>query len=242
MKKAILAVALLGVTSLLPSWSAGASTLTLPPGLSGLSAAQITNLSLKSAISQGTCTNVSHGAAAGYRFGSSTNSGTNEAKQQVTFNKSTGEVLLIKGALFVKESAPLITLQFGKADPKYANKWLSIGKTSKDYHAFTTGLTFSSMISQVRPAGTLRMSKVGTLHGVKVIAINGTANAELGLTAGAETLFVRATAPYLPLEFAAAGRSQGVPTTLTVTFSNWGHRFSYSAPQGAIPISTTNLP
>jgi hypothetical protein len=242
MKKAILAVAVLGVVSIVPSWSAGASVLTLPRTLTGLSAAQITTLSFQSAIAQGTCTNVSHGAAAGYSFGSSTNSGTDEAKQQVTFNKSSGEVLLIRGVLFVKESAPLIILQFGKADPKYANKWISIGKTRKDYHAFATGLTFSSMISQVRPAGKLRMSKVGTLHGVKVIAIYGTANAELGLTGGVETLFVRASAPYLPLELAAAGRSQGVPTTLTVTFSNWGHRFSYSAPQGAIPISTTNLP
>jgi hypothetical protein len=178
----------------------------------------------------------------GNTFGSTMTSLTDEAQETTYFNKSTGKVLLIKGHLYVNESAALITLQFGKADPKWANRWISIPQGNAAYVPFSSGLLFSSMISQVRPAGTLRKSKIGTLNGERVIAISGSANAELGLTKSVATLFVAASAPYLPVELLAGGRSQGIPTSLTVTFSRWGHHASYRAPSGVTPISSTDLP
>jgi hypothetical protein len=235
-------VAALTSLSLLSVCSSGASGATLPSKLTGLTASQIVNLSLTSARAQGSCTNVSVGKATGFTFGSSTDSGRLDAQEDLTINKATGVVRLVKGDLFIKESQPIISVQFGVSDPQYANRWISIPRSSKHYVPFSTGLTFASMIAQVRPAGKLTESKVGTLHGVKVIAINGTANAELGLNTGAETLFVSDTAPYLPVELAASGRSRGVPTTLVVTFSQWGHAFTYAAPAGALPISSTKLP
>ena len=235
-------VAALTSLSLLSVWSGGASAATLPSNLKGLTAGQIANLSLASAHVEGSCTNVSVGKATGFTFGSSTDSGRLDAQEELTINQATGVVRLVKGALFTKESNQIIRLQFGISDPKYANKWISIPRSSKHYVPFSSGLTFASMIAQVRPAGKLTESKVGTLHGVKVIAINGTANTELGLNTGSETLFVSDASPYLPVELAASGRSQGVPTTLVVTFSHWGQPFTYAAPAGAILISSTNLP
>jgi hypothetical protein len=242
MNKALSVIAAVTLASMLAGEAASAASHSAHSSLTKLSATQIVTLSLANAHAQGTCTNSSKGTAVGYTFGSTTNSGINEAQESTYFNKSTGKVLLIKGLLYVNESAPLIALQFDKAGPKWANKWISIPTGNKAFVPFSSGLLFSSMISQVRPAGTLHESKVGTLNGVKVIAISGSANAELGLTKSVETLFVAASAPYLPVELLAGGRSQGVPTSLTVNFSHWGHHFSYSAPRGVTPISLTNLP
>lgn len=241
MKKAQCVIAAVTLASMMTGEAAGAAA-GATVRLTSMSAAQIVSLSLSNAQALGACTNTSKGTAVGNTFGSTTSSSSDEAKESTYFNKSTGEVLLIKGHLFVKESAALIALQFAKSDPKWANKWISIPPGNTAYVPFSSGLLFTSMISQVRPAGALRKSKVGTLNGVKVIAISGNANAELGLTKSVATLFVAASAPYLPVELLAGGRSQGVPTSLTVTFSHWGHHVSYSAPRGFVPISSTDLP
>ena len=242
MKKALSVAVALSVVGLVPTWTASASALSVPTSITNLSASQIATLSLASAKAKGTCTNVSSGAAVGFSFGSTTNSGATQAEQLLRFNKSTGEALLIKGVAYVKLSATVLNLEFGKPFPQYANKWIALTAASKDYSAITTGLLFSSMITQVRPGGTLTKSKVVTLNGVKVIAIAGTSNTELGLSAGKQTMFVAAAAPYLPVALDAAGRSQGVPTNLTVTFSNWGKSFSYAVPTHVVPISSTTLP
>ena len=242
MKKALSVAIALSMVGLVPAWSTGASAVTLPSSIANLSASQIATLSLASAKAKGTCTNVSSGAAVGFTFGSTTNSGATQAQQLIRFNKYTGEALLIKGVVYVKLSATVINLEFSKPYPQYANKWISITAASKDYRAIATGLLFSSMITQVRPRGTLTKSGIVTLDGVKVIAIGGSANAELGPSAGKQTMFVEAAAPYLPVALDAAGRSQGVPTNLTVTFSNWGKSFSYAVPTHVVPISSTTLP
>ena len=241
MKKVLRVIVVAALASVVPSVAA-AGTPRVTQNLAKLSAAQIVTLSLANARAKGTCTNTSRGTAVGYTFGSTTNSGATEAQESNYFNTSTGKVLLIKGHLYIYESAPLIALQFSKPDPKWANKWISIPRTDKAYIPFSSGMLFSSMISQVPPAGVLKKGKIGTLNGVRVIAITGTANAELGLTKSKETLFVSANAPYLPVELLAAGRSQGVVTSLTVNFSHWGQRFTYQAPRGVTPISSTNLP
>ncbi|NNN08797.1 MAG: hypothetical protein HKL85_06335 [Acidimicrobiaceae bacterium] len=242
MKKALNVIAAVVIATLVMGEAASAASSSLTSNFANMSAAQIVNLSLSNAQATGACTNTSQGTAVGYTFGSTTKSSIDQAQQSTHFNKSTGQVLLIKGRLYVNESAALISLQFGKADPKWANKWISIPKGNSSYVPLSSGLLFSSMMSQVRPTGTLHKSKLGTLNGVLVIAIAGSANPELGLTRGVETLFVAAKAPYLPVKLLAGGRSQGVPTSLTVTFSHWGRHLSYSVPRLVTPISATDLP
>ena len=78
MKKALTVVAVLGVVVVTPLGGAGASPSSrtvLPASIVGLSARQIATISLASARAQGTCTNVSHGAAVGLSFGATTHSG-----------------------------------------------------------------------------------------------------------------------------------------------------------------------
>ena len=242
MKKALSLLVAIGVTSITPIAASAAGALSVPASIANLSPSQIATISLASAQAAGTCTNVSRGSAVGFTFGSTTDSGVTQAREALHFNTATGEALLIKGVAYVNLSATVINLEFGKAYPQYANRWISIPATSKDYASITLGLLFSSMLSQVRPGGTLTKSKVTTLNGVKVIAITGTANAELGLTAGKQTLFVQAASPHLPVALDAAGRSQGVPTNLTVTFSNWGKRFAFVVPSHVVTIASTTLP
>ncbi len=241
MQKVLSVIATVTLACLMTGEVANAATSPSTADFASMSPAQIVTLSLANAQRAGSCTNVSQGTAVGYTFGSTTTSGNAAAQQLTHFNASTGRVLLIGDHLFVKESAALLSLQFRKADPKWANKWLSIPRGNSAYVPLASGLLFSAMMSQVRPSGALHKSKLGTLNGVAVIAVAGDANATLGLSKGVETLFVATTAPYLPVELLAGGRSQGVPTSLKVTFSHWGRRVSYSAPTDATPISATDL-
>lgn len=244
MKKALTLVTALGVVAFTPLGAASAATsarTTSPASIAGLSARQIAALSLANARAAGSCTNVSHGAAVGLSFGATTHSGAHVAEQVIDFNKSHGTALLIGATAYVRMSAELISLEFGRSAPQLANKWISIVRTDKAFAGVTTGMLFSSMLAQVLPSGTLSKSKVVTLDGVKVIALNGGANARLGLSAAKQTLFVAARAPYLPVALDAAGRSQGVPTTLTVTFSHWGESLHYRAPASSLPWGSTTL-
>ena len=243
MKKALTVVTALGVV-FAPLGAASATTsarTTSPASIAGLSARQIATLSLANARAAGSCTNISHGAAVGLSFSATTHSGAHVAQQTIDFNKSHGTALLIGATAYVRMSAELISLEFGRTAPQLANKWISIARTDKAFAGVTTGMLFSSMIAQVLPSGTLSKSKVVTLDGVKVIALNGGANARLGLSSAKQTLFVAATAPYLPVALDAAGRSQGVPTTLTVTFSHWGESVHYRAPASSLPWGSTTL-
>ncbi len=243
MKKAVTGVIALGMVSFLATTPVGASAPATSSSLTGFTPAQVVNLSLARARAEGSCSTESRGKATGYTFSESTNSGRAVAQQFITFNSSaTGIGRMVNGTFYAKLGASMIALQYGVADPAYANKWIAIPRSNHHFVAFSSGLLFSSMLSQVRPVGPLTESPVGTLNGKSVIAIGGTANAQLGLSASAETLFVSATSPYLPVEFTASGRVDGVPTTLVVTFSNWGRHFSYTAPTGALPIASTTLP
>ena len=245
MKKALNALATLAaITSLGASGAlpAGAAGRGLPPTLASMSAAQVASLSLANAKKWGSCTYVSRGTAVGFTFGSSTDSGSREARQTVIFNGYHGQVLFLSGALYMKESAALLRVQFGKSDPRDANRWILLPPGNKSYRSVSNGLLFSSMFTQVRPGGVLHESKVGTLGGVKVVAVTGQANPELGLMRGVETLFVAAASPYLPVKLIAGGRSQGVPTSLSVSFSHWGDHFRITAPRGALTLSKNALP
>ena len=241
MTKAPTALALLGALSLVPTWSAGASAGTAP-SLASLSAGQIVNLSLAGAHIQGTCTSVAQIRAAGLNYTTSTNSGVTVAQQVVSVNHNTEPAVLVGGVAYAKWSAAMIQLQFGTSLPQYANRWIAVAPSNKHFASIATGMLFSSMIAQVRPAGVVKKAGITTVRGIKSLAITGAANSRMGLTGGTETLFVEDAAPYLPVELLAAGRSQGVPTTLVVTFSHWGRHFNYLAPAAALPISSTTLP
>lgn len=244
MKKSLTIVVALGVMALTPLDAAGATTSTRtssPAGIVSLSPRQIATISLTNARAKGSCTNVSHGASVGLSFGATTRSGAKLAEQTLEFNKSRGTALLIGATVYVRMSAELITLEFGRSAPQLANRWISIRPSDAAYSGVTTGMLFSSMLAQVLPAGTLSKSKVVTLDGVKVIAISGSGNVHLGLRSSKQTLFVAARAPYLPVALDAAGRSQGVPTTLTVTFSHWGKPLHLAAPTPSLPFASTTL-
>ena len=238
MKKVVPVLVILGATGLLPFAGPASAS---PASLAGLAPAAVVSLAMAAARHEGSCLDVSKGAAVGYTFDATTQSGSDEAHQEMSFNSSRGTAVLIKGKFYIRESATLISLQFGKNDPQWANKWISIPRSSADYHSLATGLVFSSMISQVPPVAPLRTATT-TLEGHRVVAVLGTANAELGLTKGVETLFVSATAPFLPVQLRASGRTQGVPTTLVVSFSHWGQHYSFTTPAGATPLASTTLP
>ncbi len=237
-RRVITAVSLTVVATITVS---GAATATPTARTSDLSASQLVALSLASARGAGWCTNVSHGSAVGYTFGATTQSGPDVARQSIHLNTAVGDALLVRGHLYIKESARLLAAQFAAADARWANRWIAVPSTSPVFTSVASGMLFTSMLRQVRPAGTLRRSPVGHLHGVAVIAVSGAANSQLGLSRGVETLFVSATAPFLPVELLAGGRSQGVPTSLTVDFSQWGHHFSVAAPASATALSSTTL-
>lgn len=244
MKKVPTAVATLVVALLTPLGtvgSAGATPRSLPASIVNLSARQIANIALASARAKGTCTNVSSGASVGLSFGATTESASNSAEQTIHFNAASAEARLVAGTAYVKMNAKFIELDFGRSAPQLASRWISLTRSDAAYRDVVTGMLLPSVLSQVLPAGTLSKSKPTTLFGVGVIAISGSANARLGLTSSKQTMFVSTSAPFLPVALDAAGRSRGIPTTLTVTFSHWGQGLHVAAPASALPISATTL-
>jgi hypothetical protein len=240
MKKTLTVVTTLSVLGLAPAGASAAAT-SSPASLAHLSAGRIATIALASARAEGTCTTVSHGASIGLSFTETTHSGATRGEQFLRVNGATGETLLIGTRLYTKLSAPLIDVEFGTPAPQYANEWLSLPASAAIYHQAAFGLSFATMISQVRPAGTLKRSAVVTLDGVKVIAVSGIANAHLGLSTSTQTLFVAAAPPHLPVALDAAGRSRGVPSTLTVTFSRWGRPLTLVPPAKVVPLAATTL-
>jgi hypothetical protein len=232
MKKTLTVVTTLSVLGLAPAGASAAAT-SSPASLAHLSAGRIATIALASARAEGSCTTVSHGASVGLSFTETTHSGATRGEQFLRVNGATGETLLIGTRLYTKLSAPLIDVEFGTPAPHYANEWLSLPASAAIYHQAAFGLSFATMISQVRPAG--------TLNGVKVIAISGIANAHLGLSTSTQTLFVAAAPPHLPVALDAAGRSRGVPSTLTVTFSRWGRPLTLVPPAKVVPLAATTL-
>jgi hypothetical protein len=109
-------------------------------------------------------------------------------------------------------------------------KWVSFQPTDRGYGAIISGVTLTSLVSQLLQfPGALAIGTPTVVNGRPVVPITGETRLDGRTIKG--TLDVTRTAHPLPVEVNASssGASQ------TVIFSNWGSAVTMTAPSGATP-------
>jgi hypothetical protein len=142
-------------------------------------------------------------------------------------------VLVVANTAYVRGDAFALASYMGFSGAearRLAGHWLKIPHTARSYPTVSAAVRLRSTISELalpRPRVALPQS---VLNGQRVIGIRNTSvSSGHSLT---RTLYVRASGLRLPVaELTRGGGSRG-----SVTFSNWNHRVSVSAPPGATLI------
>ncbi len=219
--------------------SAGAST---PTTLTGLSATQVLNVSLKAASAKHSATTVGSTKVLGVSLSENTTSGPSSGFGFETVNGHKGEVIYSKGIVYAKFDASLVNFNYGVTDNSVANKWISVTKGNKFYASLSSGITFPSVLQQMHPAGTLSLTAPTTIDGVSAIGIAGKINPTIAPLSGSETIYVSTTAPFLPVQVLVKESQSGVTANVVLTPKNWGIAVSVTAPKSFTPIAKTSLP
>lgn len=239
MKKSV-AIGVASVVGLVPLiTSAGAST---PTTLTGLSATQVLNVSLKAANAKHSATTVGSTKVLGVSLSENTTSGLRSGFGFETVNGHKGEVIYANGVVYAKFDSSLVKFNYGVTDNSVANKWISVTKGNKFYASLSSGITFPSVIQQMHPAGTLSLTAPTTINGVPAIGVTGKINASIAPLNGSETLYVSTTAPFLPVQVLVKESQSGVTANIVLTPKNWGVIVSVAAPKTFTPIDKTSLP
>ncbi|HEV3328177.1 MAG TPA: hypothetical protein VGZ33_02170 [Acidimicrobiales bacterium] len=170
------------------------------------------------------------------------NSNERSGEQQLVF--STGaqvDIRLFRTTLFIKANAKGIVLVYGKTDPTYSNKWISVASSNAAYKTLANGIDFTSLIAEMPPSGKLTKSRIETVAGHRVIAIHGRPNQVAQKVDGSETFDVSTSPPYLPPRITGRLSGNGHSATLTISFSDWSRNFVIATPSPSIEITSTNL-
>jgi hypothetical protein len=154
-----------------------------------------------------------------------------------------GGITYVKGdANGLANLAGLSPLQAGSS----AGKWIDFATGDAVFSQVVAGVRSSDIAAQLALSGPLSLGRARTLHGIAVLAVDGTetqsASGSGNGTHQRVVLYVRAHGRHLPVEEDSVN-SRGQPTgAFRVTYSNWGERVRPQAPLAAItlgPVSTT---
>lgn len=167
--------------------------------------------------------------------------GPGEGHQTLTLSTGArGEVMLVKGTIYFNENARLLTDQFGKAPARVVNHWISVPSSSPVFKPFASGLSISSLASQVYPSGSLKIDGLTTFAGQRTLAVSGSFSPSAGAK-GSLTVYVSLSLPFRLVGESARATSNGVTGKFRGLFTAWGVHFTVTAPTGAIPISGAHL-
>src|ERR1035437_5958227 len=239
MKKSLTAVAALSVLGLVPAVSSASAT--TPVSLTGLTAKQILNISLKAAVAKKSATTVGTTSVLGISVREVTTSGPRSGYGNESINGHKGSIIYTGGVVYTKFDAFLIKFNYGVTDTAVDNKWISVTKASKFYRSLAQGITYPSVLQQLTPAGTLSALAPTTINGVSAIGIVGKVSATFGLPKGTQTRYVSATAPSPPLTHEVRASERGVSVDIVITPKNWGVAVSVSPPKVFTPVAKTKL-
>jgi hypothetical protein len=144
-------------------------------------------------------------------------------------------VLVVHSVGYVNGNATALSGFLGIPNPpavQLAGRWISFTSGDPSYKLVVTGVTTSSVLSEINPVGTLTKTGPMTLDGQSVVAVSGPAPASDGMPAGSKvTVYVAATGQPLPVTcLEGSGHNQ-----TRITLSRWGEHVSLAAPP-AIPL------
>lgn len=213
-----------------------------PPAFASLSARQIVTSAMAEAKAKGSAISSSATTISGQAYSSITDSSVTSGQRTLRIGPAKSVVRVVHGMVYVNDDDAAIQAQFGVSAPKDANKWIAIPPTNSNFVRFNSGILLASMLSQLSPAGVLKVAKPIVLRHTLVVGVTGKPNIHLGLASGTETLYVAVTGSHVPIELVASDIIQGQRQTFVIVFSNWGRDFHLTTPPKTLAISATKLP
>ena len=239
MKRILVAASTIG---LLVTFATGAGAAT-PTSLSGLTGAQVDALAIAQMRAVGSYTLVVTSTVAGLHATSVTSSTLYSGIRHDDINGQLGEKVFVNGVVYVRFTAPVEKIYFGKVIASLANKWISFTPGQPFYSLFSTTMSESTLAPLLTLRGTLNVSPPLTYDHRHVVAITPAASAATSPSGIAETLYVSNSAPFLPVALVIDSHSSAPSKTLeTVTFKNWGVHVTVRAPRHFTASSKFKLP
>lgn len=236
--KTFVAIGVASILGLVPIVTpAGAST---PTTLTGLSATQVLNVSLKAANAEQSVTTVL--SALGNSLRAVITAGPRSGQGSESLDGHKGQFIYSNGVVYTKFDPTMVHFEYGVTDKSVANKWISATKASKFYYGLSADLTLPSLLLVMHPADVLSLTAPTTINGVAVIGVAGKLSAANFGVGGTSTLYVSSTAPFLPVQLSLVESKSGLSANVTFTLKNWGAALSITAPKNFTPIGQTNLP
>lgn len=151
-------------------------------------------------------------------------------------------VLLIAGIGYVNGNAAALNGFLGMTDAmsaELAGHWISFSAGSPGYQLVVGGVTTSSVLREIIPAGPLTKTARQTIDGQSVVGVRGPAPASAQMPKGSKiTLYVAANGRPLPVSCL-----ERTSTDLTdMTLSHWGEQVSVAPPRSAVPVPVQSTP
>jgi hypothetical protein len=164
--------------------------------------------------------------------------GATAGEQLISYDGAQIDLREVANRIYVYANAAGVKLQFGEADPTWANRWIFVTPSDAKFKEFSAGILLDSTLSELPPVKLAKKS----VKDDGAIEISGKPNATIGLSAGKEMLYLSTTSPNLPAKLVVTDKPPSEVSKLTITFSHWGRAVAVSTPLGATPLNKTTLP
>jgi hypothetical protein len=130
---------------------------------------------------------------------------------------------------------------------QYANQWVSLTPSDREFDSIATALTTSSALAQAVIEKPLSLRGTDHRMGQRVRTIAG--SGQSGKVAGsskrltsAARLYVSDMGKPLPVFYSSAAKFGGKAYSQSISFGGWGEAVSVSAPSGAVPVGSVGSP
>lgn len=176
----------------------------------------------------------------GLKIDEVTDAGRNVGRQSITLSKlgysNTVKVIFVKGRLFVKGDASILTsylgLDQGTAN-ELAGRWFGIPKSSGYYAQVSEGLTIATGMAEVTMTNAVTKGPAAKLNGALVDVLKGSSVKTSLEPSFKEVLYVSTAVKPLPVQV-----TQIVQHSLgTIVFSNWNEKFDVTAPKVTVHLN-----
>ena len=213
------------------------------------SATVLLRQSLSAAKNAGSFSYISQSTDAGTKQKTVGNAGADNGTQDIVVGTQKFKVLVIGAACYFQGNAVAmeVELDVSAAVAKvHAQQWISLKSTDEPYAAVYAAVTASSALADNIAFKAQHDLGRSTVDGQAVEAISGalTPLPSVGETSikGTGTLYVRTSAPHLPVKFIEQGTTNKQKLSFSMTFSHWGETVAADTPPGAVTYGALGGP
>jgi hypothetical protein len=125
---------------------------------------------------------------------------------------------------------------------QYANRWISLTPSDREFDSIATALTTSSALAQMTIGKPLSLRGTEQRMGQRVLTIAGTYSEPVAGSSkrlsGPVRLYVNDTGNSLPVFYMSSATFRKKAYSQSMSFDGWGEVVSVSAPAGAVPVGS----